>query len=64
MHVSFIHFAPAFAVIACRAGCNEVGPTMPAAHVAWNDVVDGEVDVPLAAILTGIIVAPEYFAAC
>ena len=63
MHVGFIHFAPALTVIAVGTRRYQIGPNMPAAHMARDDMVDGEIAFALAAILAGIIVAAEYFAA-
>ena len=63
VHVRLFRFAPALAVIACRASRNQVRPNMLPAHVTRDDVVDGQVKVVFAAILAGIIVAAEYFTA-
>lgn len=62
--MGFIHFAAAFAVVACGAGRYQICPNMSAAHVARNDVIDCQIAFMLAAILAGIIVTPEDFAAC
>lgn len=58
-----LHFTPAFAVIAGGTGCHQIRPDMSAAHVPRDDVVDGQAAFVFTAILAGIIVAPEDFAA-
>ncbi len=63
MHVRLVHFAAAFAMIAGGAGRHEVRPGVLPAHVTRNDVVNGQRPFAPAAVLTGIIVAAEYFAA-
>lgn len=62
-HVRFVHFAPTFAVIACRTSRNQVRPHMPAAHVARDDMINRQAAFVFAAILAGVSVAPEDFAA-
>ena len=63
VHVGFLHFAAAFAVITGRAGRHQVCPNMLATHVAWNDMIHSKRPISFPAILTGIIIATEYFAA-
>ena len=58
-----IHLAPALAVIAGGTGSNQIRPNMPAAHMAWNDMVDRQAAFAPAAVLAGIIVTTEYFTA-
>jgi len=63
VHVRFIYFATAFAMVASRACRHKVRPTVLPAHVTWDNVIHRQTDVAPAAILTGIIIAAEYFAA-
>jgi hypothetical protein len=63
VHVRLVHFAAAFAMIARRASRDEIRPGMLPTHVTWNDVVNGQRPLAPAAVLAGIIVAAEYFAA-
>jgi hypothetical protein len=63
-HVHFIKAAAAFAVIAGRTGRHYVGPDVFTTHVPRDDVIDRQADIAPAAILTGIIIAPEDFSAC
>jgi len=62
-HVNLLHPAPALAMIARRASRHQIRPVVLSAHVTRDDVVNRQRDVTPAAILTGIIVPPEYFAA-
>jgi len=59
----FLYPASAFAVIAVRAGCNHVRPDVLAAHVTGRHMIYRQVAFTLAAVLAGIIVAAENFAA-
>jgi hypothetical protein len=63
VHMCLVHFAPAFAMVAWRAGCHQIRPNLPPAQMAWNDMVDRQIGLAFAAILTGIIIAAEYFTA-
>lgn len=63
VHVRLFHFTPALAVIARRASRYQIRPNVLTTHVTRDDVINGQVEVVFAAILTGIIVAAEYFAA-
>ena len=55
----FIHAATAFAVIAWRAGRDQVRPNVLAPHVSRNNMIERQVHVPFAAILAGIIIAAK-----
>ena len=63
VHVRFFNFAPALVMIARRTGRHQICPLMLPAHVTWNHMIDCQIDFAPAAILTGIIVTSEYFAA-
>ena len=63
MHVHFLHFAPAFAMVAGGASRYEVCPNMLTPHVPRDDVIHRQTAVTPAAVLAGIIVTAEYFAA-
>ena len=63
VHVNLIHFAPALAMVTARAGRHQICPNMLAAHVARNHMIHRQTAVAPAAILAGIIIAAEYFAA-
>ena len=63
VHMHILQFAPALAVIAGGTGGNQIGPFVRSPQVAGNDMVHGQVDITPAAILTGIIIPPEYFTA-
>jgi len=62
-HVRFFHFSSAFMVIAGGAGRHHVCPDMLAAEMPRENVIHRQIAVAPAAILTGIIVTAEYFAA-
>ena len=49
------------AMIAHLAGGDEIVPRVPASARPWDDVVNGELDVGAAAILTGEVVADKDF---
>jgi hypothetical protein len=55
----FLRCSIAFLVVALHAGTNEVLPAFIAAARAWDDVVDGERQIPPPAILATIAVAPQ-----
>jgi hypothetical protein len=57
----FLHPASAFMVIALWASCDNVGPDMLTAHVARDDVIDGQTAITFATILAGIIIPSEHF---
>jgi len=59
VHVDLLQAAPALAVIAGGTGGHHVVPDMLAALVTGLDVIDCKVPVAPAAVLAGIIVAPE-----
>jgi hypothetical protein len=63
VHVCFFHFAATLVMIAWRTGCHQICPLMLPAHVTWDHMIDCQIDFAPAAILTGIIVTSEYFAA-
>ena len=62
-HMRLIHFSAAFVVITGGASRHQVCPNMLPAHVTRDDVIHSQIDFAPAAILTGIIVTTEYFAA-
>ena len=62
-HVRFFGAVSAFAMIAGRAGRHHVRPSMLAALVFWLDMIHRQTTVAPSAILTGIIIPPEDFAA-
>lgn len=61
--MSLFNLAASLAVIAGGTGSYQVRPDVLPAHVARNDVIDRQVAFALAAVLAGIIVAPEKFSA-
>lgn len=63
MHVGFFEQAAALAVVARRAGRNDVDPIVFAAQVAGNNMINGQVICTPAAVLAGVIIAPEHLAA-
>ena len=63
MHMRLFHLSASLAVITGGAGRDQIRPDMLPTHVARNDMIDRQVALALAAILAGIIVAPEKFAA-
>jgi hypothetical protein len=60
MHMHLFYFAAALAVIAVRAGRDNIRPFVPAAHMTRDHMVNRHAPVTFAAILTGIIVASKY----
>ena len=62
-HARFVGGAAALAAVAGGAGGDEVFPGVAAAAGAGDDVVEGEVGSGRAAVLTGVAVAGEDFAA-
>jgi len=56
-----ISLPAAFAVVAVRAGCHDVGPDMLAAEMPRSDVVDCQPAVVSAAILASIIIPAKNF---
>src|SRR3972149_7682344 len=62
-HVPLLHFTPPFAMITERTSRRKIRPNMLSTHMTRNNVVDGQSRVAFAAILAGIIVTAEYFAA-
>lgn len=59
MHARVLKGAAAFAVIAGGAGCYHIAPGVPAAHMAWDDVVNREIHGVFSAILAGVAITPE-----
>lgn len=62
MHLRLDRVASAFAAVAGRAGGNQIVPFVPAAFVARDDVINGEVLSLSPAVLAGVIIAPKNFA--
>jgi len=62
-HARFIQGSPSLVVIAGGAGCDHVVPNMLTAKMARQDVVDGVIGSPFAAVLASKIISAEYFAA-
>lgn len=63
IHVHFMRFSPALAMIAHGTCGDDVRPGVLSAHVARDDVINRQAAFAFAAILAGIIVAAEYFTA-
>ena len=51
--------APAFPMIAVRAGSHQIGPHMLASQMAGDDMVNGEIRHVLAAILASVVIATQ-----
>lgn len=63
LHAGFIQGAPAFAVVAGRAGSDDIEPQVFPAKMARKDMVDRQGRGAFSAILADEVVAPEDFAA-
>ena len=62
VHMHLFDFAPAFAMIAMRAGGYHIRPHMLPAHVPGVNMINCQPIITSAAILAGIIVAAKYLA--
>ena len=63
VHMGFLYFAPALAMIARRTGSYNIRPDVLAAHVAWEHVIHRQPVIALPTILAGIIITPKHFTA-
>lgn len=64
LHVDLFHPAAALAVVAMRAGRNNVRPDVLSTQVPGCDMIDGQVTLVLPAVLAGIIVPAENLPPC
>ena len=62
MHLCLLDGSPTFAMIAVRAGSDQVGPDMLATQVAGNDMVDCEIWNMLTAVLADVIIPAQDLA--
>lgn len=63
LHICIGQAPAAFAVVAGRTGRHHVCPDVRPAQVAWNDVVDSQIECVLSAVLAGIAIPPENLTA-
>src|SRR6266498_1025806 len=63
-HMNFFGFASTFAVVAGRAGRDNVRPDVFSAQMTRHHMIDGHATIAFSAVLTGIIVAAKHLAAC
>lgn len=63
MHVRFLQSSPTLAMVTCRAGRHQICPLVLPAQMPWDDMVHCQAAIALTAILAGIIIASEEFAA-
>lgn len=63
MHVRLFQSSPALTVITCRAGRHQICPLVLPAQMSRDDMVHRQTAIAFTAILAGIIIASEEFAA-
>lgn len=61
MHMSLFQSSPSFAVIAGRAGRDQVAPRMITSEAAGNDVINGQLGSRISTILAGVIIPSQDF---
>ncbi len=59
VHPGIFQSSPAFPMIARRAGGDNILPAMRSSQMAWNDVVNGQIDRVFATILAGVVIPPQ-----
>jgi hypothetical protein len=62
-HVNFLHSASSFAMVAGRAGSDDIRPDMLTPQMTRDHMVNGHAPIPFSTILAGIIIAAKHLAA-